>query len=82
MKIKIVKLDDGLEVHFEASDTHSSIRFEPVIVRFCLYCGSDKIEKQKGWPMYNCLNCGLNFHDSTTQQSFQNHLKFMNEKKA
>ena len=60
------------EIHFEVWGSLKQL----AIHRFCTYCGSGKIEQQKEWPSHKCLECGLTFHNSTTEQTYEDFDKY------
>ena len=67
---------DGREVHFHT--------FGKIIgyaeKRFCPYCGSKNINIiHHNWPECTCKDCGLPFHDSSTQADYSDFKKAQKE---
>jgi len=53
MAERVFKTSSGRIVHFDKSGL--------AVVRYCVYCGSDRLKHQKFWPDNRCTECGLCF---------------------
>ena len=79
--IRIEKLKDGREIHFEKSGYYGAGRTIP---RFCTYCGSDNLTSGgiEKWPTdggIRCNNCGMSIHDCCTQTGYEEYRHFIKE---